>query len=82
MYNKKVHMITFILLVIGGLNWLLEGVFMWGISDLVGDSIAQIIYILVGIAAIYEVIIHKKCCRACSKNDGGGAGAPPAQGQM
>ena len=51
--------IAFLLLVIGGLNWLLLGVFQWEIGALFGgqgESISRIIYVLIGLAAIYEVV--------------------------
>ncbi|MEK7195118.1 MAG: DUF378 domain-containing protein [Patescibacteria group bacterium] len=63
------HKVTFILLVIGGLNWLLFGLFGWEVGSLLGgmDSwIAKIVYILVGLSAIYEVATHKKNCRWCA----------------
>jgi len=68
--NKSLHMISFTLLTIGGLNWLLVGLFSWDISALLGGMdaiIPKIIYILVGLAAIYEIVAHKACCQACEK---------------
>jgi uncharacterized membrane protein YuzA (DUF378 family) len=65
-------MVTFILLVIGGLNWLLVGLFGWDISAYLGgmDSmVAKLIYILVGLSAIYEAATHKNRCKEC--NPGG-----------
>ena len=62
-------MITFLLLVIGGLNWLLVGVTGWDVGNIFGGQaamISRIIYILVGLSAIYEVVTHKKCCKDCS----------------
>jgi uncharacterized protein len=62
---KTVHVIAWILLVIGGLNWLLIGL---GVGDVVaylGESIARIVYILVGISAIVSLFTHKKDCKAC-----------------
>ena len=61
-------MIAFILLVIGGLNWLLVA-FGTNIVDSLlgqGSTLAQIVYILVGLSAIEEVAMHKKYCRMCS----------------
>ena len=66
---KGLHKISFILLVVGGLNWLLQGLFMWDISQLLGGMdalISRIIYVLVGLAAIAEVAGHKKLCRNCN----------------
>jgi hypothetical protein len=65
----KLHLITFILLVIGGLNWLLVGAAQWDVGTLFGGQsniVSRIIYIVVGLAALYEIITHKKNCRACS----------------
>jgi len=57
-------MIALLLVIIGGLNWLLVGLFQW---DLVGglfggmDSpIARVVYVLVGLAAIYCITLFKK----------------------
>jgi len=68
---KSVHMVTFILLVVGGLNWLLFGLFGWEIGSFVGgmDSmIAKAIYVLVGLSAIYEVATHKSNCKMCGSS--------------
>jgi uncharacterized membrane protein YuzA (DUF378 family) len=57
---KILHKIAFILLVIGGLNWLLVGV---GVGDVVmylGATLAQIVYILVGLSALVVLFTHKK----------------------
>ncbi len=60
------HMVAFILLVIGGLNWLLTGLISgWDLANFLGSTLAMIIYILVGLSAIWEVATHKKSCRAC-----------------
>ncbi len=74
MENKKnpVHLVTFLLLVIGGLNWLLLGIFNWEIGQLFGGmeaTVSKIIYILVGLSALYELAMHKKCCHMCCGNE-------------
>ncbi len=55
----KLGTITFVLLVIGGLNWLLVGITgYWDIGTLLGgmDAIVpRIIYVLVGLSAIYQL---------------------------
>lgn len=53
------HKIAFGLLIIGGLNWLLEA-FGWGIGRFIPASIAMIIYIVIGLSAIYELAMYKK----------------------
>ena len=63
---KVIHMVAFILLVIGGLNWLLTGLISgWDLASYLGPTLAMIIYILVGLSAIWEVATHKKNCKAC-----------------
>lgn len=68
---KAVHIVSFILLIVGGLNWGLIGI---GVDDVVtrflGESVAQIVFILVGVAAIVELVAHKKSCKACSASSG------------
>ena len=59
-------MVAFILVIVGGLNWLLVGLInfdlvMWLFVDILGMGIlAKIVYILVGLAALYELMTHKK----------------------
>jgi uncharacterized membrane protein YuzA (DUF378 family) len=68
---KTIHIISFILLIIGGLNWLLVGIGGWDLVAIAfgaGSTLANIVYILVGVAAIVEVVIHKKTCKACSSS--------------
>ena len=81
--NKGLHMVAFILLAVGGLNWLAEA-FLGG-SDLGdwlgGGAVATVVYTLVGLAAIYEIAMHGKHCKMC-KPDGMGSGpaTPPTSG--
>lgn len=66
---KGLHMVTFVLLVVGGLNWLLVGLFGWDIGAWFGGQAAmlsRIIYVLVGLSAIYEAAIHSSICKLCS----------------
>ena len=66
---KAVHAIAFILVVIGGLNWGLVGVNAnYDLVALVlgaGSILARIVYVLVGISAVYLAVMHKKDCKAC-----------------
>ena len=67
---KALHMIAFLLLVVGGLNWLLVGLFNWDVGQLFGGMdamVSKVIYVLVGLAAIYELLTHKKNCKVCEK---------------
>ena len=72
-------MVTWILIIIGALNWLLVGLgdFMgsnWNLVNLILGSLPQlewIVYILVGLSGVYELIVHKKNCKWCSGEMGG-----------
>ena len=54
---EKIDLVAAILVVIGGLNWGLVGLFNFNlVSFLLGTGvIARIIYILVGIAAVWQI---------------------------
>ena len=65
---KAVHVIAFILLVIGGLNWGLVGIADYNVVDALlgeGSLLAKIVYILVGISAIVAAATHKRSCKEC-----------------
>ena len=64
----KLHKIAIVLLVVGGLNWLLVGLFGWDVGEIFGGqgaTISRIVYILVGLAALAEIFSHKKTCKHC-----------------
>lgn len=72
---KVLHMVAFILLVVGGLNWLVLALFNWEIGALFGGMdalVSRIIYILVGLSAVWLLVTYKKGCRNCA---GGGMGS-------
>ncbi len=58
------HKVTFILLVIGGLNWGLS-LFSINLVSYLGDSLGMVVYALIGLSAIYEVATHKSRCKEC-----------------
>jgi hypothetical protein len=69
--GKGLHMASFILLVVGGLNWLLVGIAGMNVVDsYLPDPLPQIVYILVGLAAVYELVTHKKNCKMCGQGMG------------
>lgn len=68
--NKSLHMVAFLLVVIGGLNWLLVGLFNWEVGALFGgmqEAVSRVIYVLVGLSAIYLLATHKGDCKMCEK---------------
>jgi uncharacterized membrane protein YuzA (DUF378 family) len=72
---KKLHMLAFVLLVVGGLNWLLVA-FNYNLVDKLdmmlgmGGSLAMIVYVLVGLSAVLEVVTHKNNCMHCVGKSG------------
>ncbi len=73
MQHKTIHMVTFVLLVVGGLNWLLVGLFGFDLVMTIasylgslGPMIAKVVYVAVGVSAVYELVMHKSDCRTCS----------------
>jgi len=65
---KALHIVAFILLVVGGLNWLLFA-FGWNLVSVIfgaGTTLAMIVYILIGLAAIFEAVTHGGRCKTCS----------------
>lgn len=72
---KSLHMVTFTLLLIGGLNWLLVGLTGWDVGQLFGGQgavVSRIVYVLVGFSAIAEIASHKSCCKTCACPQAGG----------
>ena len=58
-------MIAWILVIIGGLNWGLYGITKNDIVNIIFGKIpvlATIVYILVGISALYVLLTIKHCC--------------------
>lgn len=66
---KVVHMVAFLLVVVGALNWGLVGVFGFNLVESVlgVGGLTNAVYGLVGVAAVFEVATHKKNCRTCSE---------------
>jgi uncharacterized protein len=68
-YLKILHYIAFALLVIGGLNWGLVGAFDLNVVDKIfgyETSMSMVVYILVGLSAIFESVTHGTRCRHCN----------------
>ena len=58
MEKNALDWIALILVIIGGLNWGLVGIFNWNLVDAifgVGSVVSTIVYILVGVAALYTI---------------------------
>jgi len=61
---KSLNVLALTLVIIGGLNWLLVGLFQWdlvgGLTGGMDTTFARIIYVLVGLAAIYSFVFYTK----------------------
>lgn len=67
---KTIHMIAVILLIVGGLNWGLVGLFEYNlVGEILGSImwLERLIYILVGLSAVYELATHRGNCKMCGK---------------
>ena len=67
---KALHMVAFVLLVVGGLNWGLVGLFKYNlVESLLGmdSGLTMLVYVLVGVSALYIGLTHMGDCKACSK---------------
>ncbi len=81
---KALHMVSFILAMIGGLNWGLVGLggllggSNWNVVYMVLGSwpmLEWLVYILVGLSAVYLLATHKQTCRSCTSGGGMGGAA-------
>lgn len=67
---KALHMLAFILVLIGALNWGLIGLMNLNLVEILFSSmpgIVQIVYILVGASAVYLAATHMNDCKMCAK---------------
>lgn len=65
--NSTLDWIAYILLIVGGLNWGLVGAFNYNLVSMIfgsASTITRIIYVLVGISAIYVIAMCGKKCKA------------------
>lgn len=65
---KALNLITLLLIIIGGINWLLVGAFQFDlVATLFGGqqaTLARIVYILVGLSAIYQLVSFSRALSA------------------
>jgi uncharacterized membrane protein YuzA (DUF378 family) len=67
-YKKWIHMVSFLLTVVGGLNWGLVGLLKFNlVSTLlgVGTTLEMLVYVLVGLSSLYLLVTHKGDCKMC-----------------
>lgn len=62
---RILNIVTLALIIIGGINWGLVGAFDFNLVDTLfgaGTTPARAVYILVGLAALYQIIQLFRCC--------------------
>ncbi|MBL8029682.1 MAG: DUF378 domain-containing protein [Candidatus Doudnabacteria bacterium] len=65
---KALHMVAWILVIIGGLNWGLHA-FGYNLVDMIfgaGSALSKVVYVLVALSAVYELVTHKQTCKMCA----------------
>lgn len=72
---KILHCVAFVLAIVGALNWGLVGLGWlvgggadWNVVHMLLGSWMQvegIVYVLVGLSAVYLVVTHKASCKMC-----------------
>ncbi len=65
---KAVHMVAYVLLWIGGLNWGLVGLLHYNLVEALLGSwpmVVSVVYVLVGLSAVYLLVTHKSYCKIC-----------------
>lgn len=70
MDKKTLHMVAFLLVIVGALNWGLVGLFGFNLVNTLLSFmpvLEKVVYILVGISAVYIILGHKGDCKFCGK---------------
>jgi hypothetical protein len=65
---KAVHVVTFVLTVVGALNWGLVALFNLNlVTALLGaGAVEKAVYVLVAVSAVYLTATHKSDCKTCA----------------
>lgn len=65
---KLLHQVSYLFLWVGGINWGLVGLVNYNlVESLLGawPGVVQVVYVLVGLAAVYTLVTHKNYCKIC-----------------
>lgn len=70
MSNKLVHQVTYLLVIVGAVNWGLVGLLNFNLVNMILGSFPmaeKLVYVLVGVSAVYDIaLMHKGYCMYCS----------------
>jgi uncharacterized membrane protein YuzA (DUF378 family) len=64
---KIVNLVTLLLVIVGGLNWGLVGLFSFDLVAAIfgsGSALARLVYILVGVSAVWQLVPLSKAVSA------------------
>lgn len=67
---KALHIAAYTLLWVGGLNWGLVGLFKFNLVETIlgaDSTLTMLVYILVGVSAVYTAATHMQDCKVCGK---------------
>jgi uncharacterized protein len=57
---KAMNLVTLILIIVGGINWLLVGLFQFDLVAAIfggqDSGLARIVYVLVGLSALWQIV--------------------------
>ncbi|MGB4966428.1 MAG: DUF378 domain-containing protein [Microgenomates group bacterium] len=71
MEHKPLHTATYLLVIVGALNWGLVGLFDVNlVASLLGagSMSEKVVYILVGLSAVIDLMMHMGYCKMCSNS--------------
>lgn len=69
MNAKTLHMVAFLLAMVGALNWGLVGLLGLNVVEAVlgaGTMPTTVVYVLVGVSAAWVLLQHKGDCKICA----------------
>lgn len=69
MNMKALHMVAFVLVVVGALNWGLTALG-WNLVNLLlgaWPTLEMVVYLLVGVSGVYLLATHMNDCKMCMK---------------
>lgn len=69
MNSKLLHTVAFTLVLVGALNWGLVALLNFNlVTTLLGSwpTVVNVVYILVGVSAVYVALTHKEACKTCA----------------
>ena len=71
MNNKHLlHIVTYALVIVGALNWGLLALLNINLVNMIlgaYPTVEKLVYMLVGLSALYDIFIHKNICKLCEK---------------